>query len=739
MHPRQRSPRGFYATSDYRHLNRDSSFSRPHPNPKPFSHPPPPAPPPPPSTSSSSRRVALLAGGDIFVEAGRLAAEYLVSQGLLPPNALSFKWQQNNSFKKHGGGAGGGEFPVEGGGRTSALARLGNTVATDIPSGRRKMGFDDFGQKGSRRRGSFRGNGLDWGGREFRRNGSWSDRSRYTPERKDNDDADDSFSRHKDEDLHQQQHRPHQIGVAADVDKPKSDSNDTVPSTETGDTLHAEGDNDMLSGESMDLKQTSSADGKDKSDVDVEVAMENASAGVMDVKDGTADDDDTEKSGGSKNLSVQSSDQESNEPITDLLSLFKSIKVPTKPRSLRGHKNLKGNPQQNVGDEDTHDAGDLQGPQVLAENVSVKVSSAGDLLSDVANASEHLESNMSNVEPDHDDVDEDLKELDTACNAEVDQSIGTDSGQDLGYMHDNNREPSATLLDHGSCGSMSEERGEKRVAEVDDLREESKRVKEWLPSLPPRTEGYFETINTIGMKEITEEDDLSHLDKVAMTSDQGSLMTTSQFTEVGDRSILHCSEEKQSLPSSFRTCDLNLMEASEVHENQANHPILIYPPVSETKKAVPVDIDLTVSRTSIPGKFSTQSTTGKEIEVIDLECDSTQEEKPIDNMERKSEAMFSGLEGFSNHAPSTADIHDVQDGYGLMLSELLGADFPNCSSVSTDINSVHNEMGLHNGTVPMGTLAEDDSIYMSLGEIPLPLGFLRPWEQPPPQDYQKPF
>lgn len=61
--------------------------------------------------------------------------------------------------------------------------------------------------------------------------------------------------------------------------------------------------------------------------------------------------------------------------------------------------------------------------------------------------------------------------------------------------------------------------------------------------------------------------------------------------------------------------------------------------------------------------------------------------------------MFPGLEGFANHSQSAADIHDVQDGYGLMISELLVSDFPNCSSVQGDINSVHNEMGLHNETV----------------------------------------
>lgn len=62
--------------------------------------------------------------------------------------------------------------------------------------------------------------------------------------------------------------------------------------------------------------------------------------------------------------------------------------------------------------------------------------------------------------------------------------------------------------------------------------------------------------------------------------------------------------------------------------------------------------------------------------------------------------MFQGLEGFSNHAQNAADIHDVQDGYGLMISELLGTDFANCSSVPDDINSV-SEMGLDNGAVLM--------------------------------------
>jgi len=58
--------------------------------------------------------------------------------------------------------------------------------------------------------------------------------------------------------------------------------------------------------------------------------------------------------------------------------------------------------------------------------------------------------------------------------------------------------------------------------------------------------------------------------------------------------------------------------------------------------------------------------------------------------------MFTGLEGFSSHAPN-----DVQDGDRdrLMISELLDTDFTDCFSVPDGINTVHDEIGLHNGTV----------------------------------------
>nr|KYP59890.1 Uncharacterized protein At4g26450 family [Cajanus cajan] len=595
--------------------------------------------------------------------------------------------------------------------------------------GRRKLGFEEFGQKG-RRRGSFsRSNGLDWG-REYRRNGSWSDRFRGASDVKDGEDDDydgGGFSvRHQDEeDQYQYQHhqpqpqpQPQQQEVSrVDDSSMKSNSSEFVPRSEDGgDLSDKDKDRDRANAEMLEVKQSDG--GKDVVDVDMEGGagndLESASVGVKEMKDGDGDNDNEKL----RNLSTQLSDQENSSSggvVADLVSLCKSVKVPTKTRSSVTRKNLKaGNNRDGTGS--AQDVGGLQGAEeVLAENESVKGSSPGDLLGEKSYDIVHVDVDVAEVEPVH--AAEDVKELDAECKAEEVQS-----GQDRGFMQDNNLESSAnaTLPEYGSCSSLAEERGEKRVAEADDdVREDNKRLREWLPSLVPKTEGYFLHSDPIEVKESPGEDEISHIDKVTMTSDRGSLISSgSQFTEGGDRPFLQCSEEKPLMPNSFRTCDLNLIEASEMHENHVDHPVLIYPPaVSETKKAVPIGIDLSMSHASVSGKFNTHATNGKEIEVIDLENDSIQEEKSIDNMDRKTETMFTGLEGFSNHAQNAADIHDAQDGYGLMISELLGPDFTNCSSVPGDMSTVHSEMGLHSGA---GTLAEDDSIYMSLGELSMP-------------------
>jgi hypothetical protein len=682
MHPRQRSPRGFYA-SEYRHRGGGGGdvgvgFGRGYNNRR--------------APASAAVVVPGAAsvpggggGGDIFVEAGRLAAEYLVSQGLLPPSVLSLKLynNQNGSFKKHVGVVGGGIGVVGGvgvgeisvdGGRTPVLARLGNNavpiVDGGLSAGRRKLGFEEFGQKGgSRRRGSFNSNGFDWGNREYRRNGSWSGGG--SDIREDDDDIDGGIGsgsgagvgdggsgsgagdgvRQQDEEQRQpQQQQQEEVAVGGVVDNVMEKLN----SNEDGNDLEAETDkNEVFDGELLGLKQSSSGEGKDACDMDEEFVgstngLENISSEVKEaVKDGTGsgecdDGDKPSISNNSKNSSAQSSDQENNTSgmvFTDLLSLCKSVKVPTKTRSSLTHKNLNALPHVNNGQGNAHDIGNLQGLEVLAENESVKGSSSGDLPPEKTYDIVHLDLDSPEAEPSEPvHSDEDMKELDTACEAEEDQSVESQSGQDGVYMHDKGQESTAELPEFGGCSSVSGERGEKRIAEEDDVREDTKRLREWqaLPSPIPKTEAYFLHNIPIEVKESPEQDEISHVDNVNLVSDQGNLMGSSQFTDEGDRSFFGCSEEKPPLPSSFRTCDLNLMEASEVHDNHVDHPVLIYsPPIPETKEAVPVDINLSKNLASVSGKFTTHTTNGKEIEVIDLESDSNQEEKAIDSIDRK--------------------------------------------------------------------------------------------------------
>lgn len=188
MHPRRRSPgnghwsnpmgtvtasrispenlgRGYgLCISKYRRFNR--GFGRCHRQSKSFHH-------SPPSAEAPSRKA------DIFMDAGRLAAEYLVSQGILP--------QDTNTGKRHNGNLKGfQEFrdsdcdmqcPVDG--RASALGRLQDSESDMEPSRRRysdehgNAGFRNY-VKGKRRGGSLRGYGSEWSC-VYGRSGSWSD------------------------------------------------------------------------------------------------------------------------------------------------------------------------------------------------------------------------------------------------------------------------------------------------------------------------------------------------------------------------------------------------------------------------------------------------------------------------------------------------------------------------------------------------------------------------------------
>lgn len=448
----------------------------------------------------------------------------------------------------------------------------------------------------------------------------------------------------------------------------------------------------------------------------------------MELGDGNSSDDNEIKGSSTmEELSIEQNCSAVEEPPCknpdDLLAVSKIGNVPTRKRSSLA---LKHDPKLRKEEESASDIGAPRSYEVLVEDASL-----GGISSDLKFTDSETSKELA-IPPA-----ENVGGLDYMYGIEQvkrsqsfpDRAVSRDSVEELG--HDIPGLPRTS--------SMFNDRGEKRALEHSDLEEVNKKRKEWLQPMATMTDDFSNLSDIVEKK--GERSDLPS-ERVGMPINQHCFVKKSQFSEAGGSdSSPKLAEEKQLFPSSFKICDLNLMQA-DIGEHHHNNPTLSYPKTLKANaEAAQVDIDLSMNNSSVEG--SRNKSSSKEIEVIDLEDDSVQEVKAVNNLERKNEPMFEGING---------DIADAPDQYdGLTLTEF----FRNFSSSPhvpedinphylqndninplqhEDINPIPSGMGLHNGE---GTLGDDDSIYMSLGEIPL--SFLPAWEQQPAQEYEKPF
>ncbi|KAF2298160.1 hypothetical protein GH714_016450 [Hevea brasiliensis] len=572
---------GFY-NSEYRSFN-NRGFGRGQGHPKTFQQPPQPPP----------RK------GDILMEAGRLAAEYLVSKGLLPQNALSGKWQ-NGSLRKQAGDYQ--DFRVQEDltqeGRTSAHSRLGS-VGSDAGAGRRRYS-DDF-----------------------------NSRSHV---------------------------REHQVGE--DVGDGKFGQ--SASALETEEATDIESGAEFNNADEMGSKASSLSNGKDETDGEPSKVS----------------DDLTNLNSGNEEMDYDHGHEtETQSPNQNTLCI--DIQVP------------KVDQVPNKEEENASDIGPPKESEVSVPDGTLDFSTA-DSLPNMTRDSK-CDPEMSKLVPAHSN--EDIREVGPPYGSGQGKCMRSQSFPERAFKCDSEQESSQGIAGFGRSTSVKE-RGEKRTAE-DDMNGESKKTREWLPSLVSTAHGHLH---------------LSNLSQNQDSSQAGNASPDHPMIVAVTRDNL--------------ICDLNLMEAADMNDYHCNDPVLVYPSMPAIKEeAARVDIDLSISNAN----------NGKHIEVIDLENDSSLEDKAFDNSQRK-ETTFTGTEGFPNNAQNAGDISEVPDSYdGLMISEFLNT-FSNCNSVREDINPLQNEMSLHNGE---GNLGDDDSIYMSLGEIPL--SFIPAWEQPTPQEYGKPF
>lgn len=644
---------------------------------------------------------------DIFMEAGRMAAEYLVSKGMLPPNALSGKWHSDGSKNQVGNFQGFRTNEVEKmqssvDCRASAHSRLGN-AALDVGPGRRKYS-DEYNSMGSRssirgrkRTGSFKSYGSEVS-RELGRSGSLLEKTRTSQGADAESDA--SVAHHDEQPAGKDGNGEMHNSSPGETAQEMESETQVVSGLAKRNLVEDAGGNKSTLSNEKGLTSDANDEATEKSDDGAELGKEQNCDNEMQQKN---DEKKEVASSGVEDTLV------SEDPV-DLVKQCKFVNVPTRARSSLTMKGSKGD----------------QNP--LNEDASIS-------------KREHLEASGVHI------IDVDSENLaathqnngDPTLEKETNITYATRSVQRLRSESFPERsvykeqQPDEGLSGFGRSNSMLMERGEKRAIEFHpDDKEDFKKLRQWVPVQDAQSNSTPPISTLMEHKPISQEPRTSQGGRLN-TSDQNNL-DISLFPK---DHIDSCEfmQEKQLFPSSFKTCDLNLVGACDVSENHDVDPMLVFPSITQTGKAAkPIDVDLSMGNNgNMPNKISKQSANDKDIEVIDLEKDSAHEDKTFGNPDRRGDTVFTDLDGFPNNVHNANGMPDVQDGYGLMISELLGNDSPNCSSVPTDLNSLHNHMGLPNAE---GILGDDDSIYMSLGEIPISI--LGAWEQPT-QDYGKPF
>lgn len=654
-------------SSDHRTFNRSSSFGLP----KPYQ-------------SATPRR------GDVFMEAGRLAAEYLVSQGLLPGNALPMKWKAHVASSKKREGDLQGFRPQEAQeGRTSALARLGNFVPDAGASSGKRRFTDEYNSSGYRDQ--FKARRRLGHSRSYDSNSS-SSSSRLNGKRA----LKAESSLDMEGDVHSASGNQEQRKVGRGMVEPLV--SELAPKTDAGD-LESKSESNQIP--EITAPEISTGAHKDLPLVtDEDVSKMGDDSGALTTETGELVDDtandEVEKQCPTESLPVQHcAVEEGDQKMTncaDLKTLCRFVNVPTRTRSSLVHKVSKVESLSITEVDSTPDVKSQGSAESVLDFPSV------DKLTNPIQSSKCQDSDISKtLTVDSEEV---IGKMSPAYPKEQEKCFESHSfpqGSML-HQHEDILEPPG----FGRSTSLAE-RGDRQASNHSDTGGETNKSREWLPSIVTQDNEYIRLSNLREKEASSPEERSLHVDNTVAVADNDTSMDISLFPTSDNELCLEYAEEKQHFPSLFKICDLNLMQASNVNENgRSSDPNLIYPLNSETKsEAASADIHLPTNEScNISDEHVGPAADGKEIEIIDLENGSPHGDNVLSNSETKEETLFASVGGFPNNLQPSSGINDVHDGYGLMVSDFLGTDIGDCSSVPADFNSLHNEMSLHSGEVP---------------------------------------
>ncbi|XP_042010392.1 uncharacterized protein At4g26450-like isoform X1 [Salvia splendens] len=657
---------------------------------------------------------------DVFMEAGRMAAEYLVSKGMLPPNALSGKWQgdglKNQVVNFQGYRSNEAEkIHTSVDGRASAHSRLGN-AAMDVAPGRRKYS-DEYNSMGSRssvrgiergrkRSESFKNYGSEVS-RELGKSGSLAEKIRtyHVAEA----DSDTSVGHYSEQPLGKDGNSEMHGSSPGEIAQGIESETQTVSGLEKRNIVEDADVSTSVLSNGKCLASDANTEATKKSDDESELVK------------AVNNDNETQQNDEKKEVSSFGiEDTLVSEDHVDLVKQCKFANVPTKARSSLTMKGLMKTDLKPIKEEESISK------REHVEDTGVHRIDVG-VGNSVGNPATHQNHELKSLQSD-DPTSE--KEMNIIYSTRSAPSLRSESFAERSLYKE--QRPDEGMSGFGRSKSMLMERGEKRAIDCDG-KEDFKKLRQWVPLQDAQSNISAPISSSTENRPLSQEPRTSHGSHPAPCPDQSSLDISLLSKDNTDSSEFM--QEKQLFPSSFKTCDLNLVGGCDVNESHDSGPILVFPSITQTgKAATSIDVDLSMSNNgNMSNKTGKHSINEKDIEVIDLEKESAHDDKTYGTSDRRGDTVFTDLDGLPTNVHNANGMPDVQDGYGLMISELLGSDSPNCSSVPTDLNILHNHMGLPNEE---GILGDDDSIYMSLGEIPISI--LGAWEQPS-QDYGKPF
>uniref|UniRef100_A0A1D1ZJE2 Uncharacterized protein At4g26450 n=1 Tax=Anthurium amnicola TaxID=1678845 RepID=A0A1D1ZJE2_9ARAE len=719
---------------------------------------------------------------DVLLEAGRLAAEYLVAKGLLPASSLPPPPPPPPPpVRLWPNGDGGGE-----GGRTSALSRLGRRRFDDDDVGFEAKSHKGRGGKRRNRNGSYSRHGSDWG----RENGTgepwpdtWTERGRGYSDAMEGGDFDrlrrwtergrgfmdtmggeDSDRRGGFEDAGRgngsngggepskvatadEQSVPSKSEVTGESEtEPESrkfvDNNGAKAMVESGSKA------DLVLGAEENLNRRS--DDVRVSDLEVEEAgevkesVESGARGEAEQNNGWLQEE-------LGDLAAQpcpgTEDKQASNHGINLLSLCGFPKVPTKHRSFVAHRSPKTDQTLNTEGKGTnhHTSTGVFGAKT--EEVPT-LSPSSDTLTDQPHSSSGVASETSTMGISSDS----LTGQPRSSRAPVPGISGTQSAplHEESVEHDlmssvgsmctrSDSFPESPLGDQQQETSQGppgfELSGKLLDARMDEAllehvkREGMRRQREWSPSILPQTDEYFGNLRAKPPGLPAEKILPDH--KMVEAEEEEQLRDADAFPKVMVDSSTQLEKERQLASSSFKICDLNLMEAPEVTDVSDDRVLERLPTTAPLLSGNNLSMDFGLSigqRCNGTDGYAHSSSIDKVVPVIDVEDDSPVQVTACDSSKAETEPAYPNLENFLNHPENPVDLPDIQDGYGLAISEFLGNDIAGCPAVQGDISNLQTGMPFHGAE---GITGVDDSLYVSLGEIPI--GFMDVWDQPPPE------